>query len=379
MTPPSPNILLVDDVEANLVAVEAVLAALPCELVRAKSGNEALRILLRKEVALILLDVQMPGMDGFEVAEHLSSNPHTKDIPIIFLTAVHQAEASALRGYRTGAVDYLVKPFNPQVLRSKVQVFLDLYTQRRELSAALDRQRATLEELERANEALRHFTQAASHDLGAPLRTIGGFLLALDEEVSASLSPTAREYIDRSRDAAKRMQALLESLLAYAALRKPSQMGRVSCAAIVERVCSDLSRRVQDSKADIQVAPLPDVYGDPARLYQVFLNLINNALKFHRAGEAPVVRVAVTREDASHFRFLVEDHGIGVPAEFVAGVFGAFKRLHSQHEYPGTGLGLKIASEVVAQHGGRMWLESEPGQGCRFYFTLRTPDVTDTQ
>jgi len=375
MTVPLPNILLVDDVEANLTAVEAVLAHVPCELLRARSGNEALRTLLRKEVALILLDVQMPEMDGFEVASHLNSNPHTKDIPIIFLTAIHQAEASALRGYGTGAVDYLVKPFNPQVLRSKVQVFLDLYTQKRELSAALEAQRKTLKELESSNEALRHFTQAASHDLGAPLRTIDGFLLALDEEVGASLSPGAKRYVDRSRDAAQRMQSLLESLLAYAALRKPSQMGIVSCSVIVERVCADLARRISASEAEIQVGPLPDVHGDEARLYQVFLNLISNALKFQRQGTRPVIRIRSTPERDHLFRIEVEDNGIGIPKEFSDSVFGAFKRLHSQDKYAGSGLGLKIAHEVVAQHGGRLWVESEPDRGSRFYFTLRAPDA----
>src|SRR5687768_15425595 len=122
MKPNKPSVLLVDDVEANLLSLEAVLRDLPCELVSARSGNDALRAVLKREFALILLDVQMPDMDGFEVARHVRGNPSSRETPIIFLTAMHDTEASALKGYGAGAVDYLMKPFNFDVLRGKVQV-----------------------------------------------------------------------------------------------------------------------------------------------------------------------------------------------------------------------------------------------------------------
>src|SRR5437868_2737872 len=165
MTALRPSILIVDDIEANLVALEAQLGNLGCEVIRAASGNEALRQLLKREYAVMLLDVQMPDMDGYEVARYARDNPATREVPIIFLTAMNSSEDNILRGYGTGAVDFLLKPINPRVLRGKVQVFLDLYLGRLRLTEEVEAHKKTLAELEVANAALRHFTSAASHDL----------------------------------------------------------------------------------------------------------------------------------------------------------------------------------------------------------------------
>jgi signal transduction histidine kinase len=372
-----PSILLVDDVEANLVTLEAVLASLPCRPVRARSGNEALRLLLKRPFALVLLDVQMPEMDGFEVANYLRGNPETKDIPIIFLSAAYQTEASALRGYGSGAVDYLLKPFNPEVLRSKVAVFLELYTQKRELSVALSEREHALKELERTNAALRHFTQAASHDMGAPLRAIRSFLEALDEEVGATLSPSAAHFLARSRNAAARLSSLLKALLAYAELRKAAEFAPVDTQRVVEKVCSDLAERIEASACQVRAEGLPVVHGDSSRVYQLFLNLIGNALKFRRSDVPLRVTLSAAR-DGDAFRFSVEDNGLGIPADAQEHVFSAFKRLHSRDEIEGTGLGLTICREVVEQHGGKIWVESAPESGARFCFTLRDSPATLT-
>jgi signal transduction histidine kinase len=370
MKPDKASVLLVDDVDANLLSLTAVLRDTPCELVCARSGTEALRLLLKREFALVLLDVQMPDVDGFEVAKHMRSLPRSKDTPIIFLTAMDPTAASALRGYGAGAVDYLTKPFNFEVLRGKVLVFLQLYEQRRQLEQALALQQTTLSELSRANEALRHFTQAASHDLGAPLRAVRGFLGALSDELGDSLSPTAKRYLERSENAALRMQALLESLLAYAALRRPPAMDMVSIHNVVERACNDLEGRILRAQGRVEVEPLPAVFGDSARLYQLFVNLIGNAIKFRRAGIAPEVHVSAAPEQARFARFRVTDNGEGIPEEALQRVFSAFQRLHTQDEREGSGLGLTIAREVVEQHGGRIWIESEQGKGTTFLFTL---------
>jgi two-component system, sensor histidine kinase and response regulator len=371
MTLPRPKLLMVDDVEANLISLQAVLSDLPCELVLARSGNEALRALLKHEFALLLLDVQMPEMDGFEVASHLRSNARTRDLPIVFLTAMHHNEASALKGYGSGAVDFLVKPIDAAVLRSKVIVFLELYAKKRELAAALEAEQKATRELSRANEALRHFTQAASHDLGAPLRAIQGFLRGLDDEVGAGLAPTPKRYLDRSRNAAARMATLLESLLAYAELRRPAEPTQVNLNAIVERVASDLTPRIEQSKAELVVGELPVVRGDASRLYQLFLNLIGNALKFRRAELPPRIVISASRRALGEWLCSVEDNGVGIPPEHASTVFSAFKRLYSQDEYEGSGLGLAIVREVVEQHGGQIWVESELGRGARFCFTLK--------
>jgi two-component system, sensor histidine kinase and response regulator len=369
MTPPIPNVLLVDDKEANLVALEALLEDMECTLVRADSGNEALRQLLKRDFALVLLDVQMPEMDGFEVARYAHEHPMTRDVPIIFVTATHDTPENALRGYGTGAVDCLFKPVNPHILRSKVRVFLDLFTSRGRLIEEIEAHKATLNALEISNEALRHFTHAASHDLGAPLRAMDGYLLALEEDVGERLGPGERRHLEASRRAAARMRSLLDALLVYAGLSKPVASTSVDCAAIVAQVKEDLCDRIALTHAVVDAGPLPTVRGDPDRLYQLFLNLVANAIKFHRPEAPPRVAISVEERAAEHV-FHVVDDGIGIDPAYASSVFEAFRRLHSTKQFEGTGLGLAICRQIVEQHGGRIWVDSEPGQGSAFHFTL---------
>jgi signal transduction histidine kinase len=365
-----PSILIVDDVEANLIGLEATLGTMSCEIVRATSGNEALKLLLKQEFALILLDVQMPEMDGFEVASYVRQHPQTKNIPIIFLTAMSQAEANELQGYGSGAVDYLLKPINPHILRGKVRVFLELESERRRLACEIESHRKTSDELRSANAVLRHFTHAASHDLREPLRAMGGFLDALDTEVAQTLAPEARHYLNRSRSACGRMSSLLDSLLTYAKLQRPREFTTVDMSAVAQRAVADLALRIAEKEASVEVAELPPAQGDEGRLYQLFLNLISNAIKFARPGERPRVRVYAEESDAPFPRYCVEDNGIGVAEQHQATIFGAFQRLHNRDKYEGSGLGLTICGEIVEQHRGKIWLVSAPDQGSRFCFTF---------
>src|SRR5688500_11939617 len=224
------SILLVDDRPENHLALEAALEPLGQDLVKANSGEEALRLLLRQEFAVILLDVQMPGMDGFDTAIEIKQREKTKDIPIIFLTAISREPHHALRGYSTGAVDYMSKPFDPWVLRAKVAVFVDLY----EKSSLLKKQKELLgqrlderlraekaleqkaQELERSNADLQQFAYVASHDLQEPLRVMNGFLDLLRESFTERTTEDAVDMIDRIRRSTNRMDRLLQDLLEYA-------------------------------------------------------------------------------------------------------------------------------------------------------------------
>lgn len=364
-----PAVLIVDDVEANLVTLEALLADLNCDLVRANGGNEALSQLLKREFAVVLLDVQMPEIDGYEVAKYARENPATRDVPIVFLTAMHQSEDGMLRGYGTGAVDFLLKPINAHVLRAKVRVFIDLYISRRKLANEVGAHKKTLAALEITNEALRHFTYAASHDLKAPLRAVRGFLGALSEEVGDRLDATSQDYLTRSIKASQRMDSLLDSLLNYARLQRPASLASVSCETLIEQVRADLAETLTTSHATLAADAMPIVRGDADRLYQLFLNLISNALKFRRTDVAPCVTVSA-RKQGNEWSFCVEDNGIGIDPQHQASVFKAFWRLHAQSKYEGSGLGLSISQQIVEQHGGRIWVESAPGGGARFCFTL---------
>ena len=364
-----PGILLVDDVEANLIALDALLGDLDCELVRASGGNDALRLLLKQEFAVILLDVQMPGMDGYEVAALARANPATRDVPIIFLTATHHTEENELKGYGSGAIDFLHKPFNAQVLRAKVVGFLELYLGRKRLADEIEAHKKTLVSLERANDALRTFTSAASHDLRAPLRTICSFLSLLIEDLGPRLDEQSRDYIERSIKAGSRMGSLLDSLLSYAQLRRPAEWTDVDCGTIVAQLRSDLSASLAKSQATLEVERLPVIYGDLDRIYQLFMNLISNALKFQRPGELPNVRVSAEERDGQ-WVFCVADNGIGIDPEYCKVVFDAFRRLHNQSKYEGSGLGLAICQQIVELHSGRIWVESKLQEGSRFLFTL---------
>jgi two-component system sensor histidine kinase/response regulator len=367
-----PNVLLVDDVEANLVVLEALLGGMDCQLVRASTGNEALRQLLKREFAVILLDVQMPEMDGFEVARYARDNPTTREIPIIFLTAMHSSDENQLRGYGTGAVDFLTKPINPEVLRAKVRVFLDLYLGRRRLTDEIAAHKKTLSDLELANQALRAFTNAASHDLREPLRAVDGFMQALFEDFGEGLAPQALDYLERSRRASQRMVALLDSLLAYARLQKPVAWITVDCNHTAEQVRGDLGERIKAAGATVEIGPLPTVRGDNARIYQLFLNLIGNAIKFRRPDTPPQVRISAESKHGETV-FCVADNGIGIASEHQTVVFEAFRKLHNRTQFEGSGLGLTICQQIVEQHGGRLWVESKPGEGSKFFFTLSKP------
>lgn len=361
--------LLVDDTEDNLIALEALLRRDGLEILTARSGSEALELLLKHDVALALLDVQMPEMDGYEVASYTRANPATQDVPIIFVTATHETEATLLRGYGTGAVDFLFKPIDPYILRSKVQVFLDLYVGRRALAQEVEIRTRIQADLELANQALQHFTYAASHDLRAPLRAVSGMLEALDEEVGAGLEPNARQFLDRARKAGDRMRSLLDSLLVYAKLQRPVSLSAVDCAALVRQVQGDLAEPLSHAMGTLHIGELPAVRGDHDRLYQLFLNLVGNAIKFRRKDHPPTIEV--TAEDkGAEIAFCVKDDGIGVASSKRAYVFEAFHRLNSPSVYEGSGLGLAICQQVVQQHGGKIWLESEEGRGSRFCFTL---------
>jgi two-component system sensor histidine kinase/response regulator len=367
-----PSILIVDDVEANLVALEGVLGDVACNIVRARGGNDALRELLKQEFAVMLLDVQMPEMDGYEVAKYARGDPTTCDVPIIFLTAMHDSEASILRGYGSGAVDFLLKPLNPHVLRAKVRVFLELYNSRRKLAAEVAAHRVTLASLELANTALRHFAQAASHDLKAPLRAMRGLLDALALELGEGLAPHARDYLERSRLASQRMDSLLNALRTYAGLQRPVSNVLVDTNQVVRNVLADLKDRIDTAGASVEVDELPAVHADPDRVYQLLLNLIANAVKFHRPGVPPRVKVYVPAHSRP-FTLCVEDNGIGIESRQYDAVFEAFLRLHEESKYEGTGLGLAICKQIVHQHGGSLWVESEPRRGSRFFFTLGHP------
>ena len=378
---PSPdrvNILMVDDSPDKLLAMESILESLGQNLVKVPSGEEALRILLRQDFALILLDVNMPGMDGFETAQMIRKRKSMERIPIIFVTALSTTDADVFKGYQFGAVDYILTPIVPEILRTKVGVFIDLWKQRRELEARAEALRIANEDLaERAqqlslaNRELESFCYTIAHDLRAPLRAMEGLTALLLEEYTEKLDPSAQDYGLRIRTAAARMDQMIQELLAYSRLSLLSiEAQPVQLSSAIKDALSQLTWDLEQRNATITVKESPHyLLGNYAILVQVLVNLISNALKFVQEGKTPEISIHDQLNDGM-LRVWVEDNGIGIAPEHQDRIFRIFERLHGRENYAGTGVGLAIVYKSVQRMNGRVGLESDLGKGSRFWFEL---------
>lgn len=373
--------LAVDDVEANLVALEALLEELDCSVVRARSGNEALGALLRREFAVMILDVQMPGMDGYEVALHARSNARTRDVPIIFLTATDGTREAALRGYGSGAVDFLFKPLDPTVLRSKVRVFLELYAARRQIadkSAALAR---AYRELQEAQAQLVQSAKMASlgelvagiaHEINNPLAfvlshldTARRNLASVHESAGASWTEDARERWDRASSRLGEMQLGLERIgdlvvkLRTFSRKDEGERKVVDISKCLDAILSILGHRLERVRVETHVGAPGELDCYPALLNQAVMNLVANAIDAID-GEGTII--ITTGRDGDAFRIAVKDSGPGVPAAVRDRVFEPF--FTTKPVGRGTGLGLSITYSIVQQHGGTLQLENAEDGGA---------------
>jgi signal transduction histidine kinase len=355
-------ILLVDDQEANLLAMGEVLRGLGAEVVCARSGAEALRLLLDRDFALLLLDVEMPGLGGFEVAKLVRARDVTQQTPILFVTAHLATDEAVQHGYALGAVDFVIKPVAPEVLRAKVIVFVELQRRRREEERARRL-------LQRANADLTRFAQAAAHDLQAPLRGIADLLKRLEGRAAAAGDDESRALASRAIAEASRMRTLVRGLLDYALVRAQLPAPEsVDASALLEEALLVLRSAVEASGAQVTRDPLPQVRADATLVKQVFQNLLENAIKF-RGSKPPRVHVGGACEDG-WCTFSVRDEGIGIRSQDCSRLFEPLRRLQPRSAYDGTGLGLAICREIVERHGGRIWVESDEGRGSTFRFTL---------
>jgi signal transduction histidine kinase len=372
------NILIVDDEPKNLTVLELVLNDPGYRLVRAQSADEALLALVAEEFALLILDVRMPGMTGFELAQMVKERKKTAHVPIIFLTAFYNEDQHVLEGYGSGAVDYLHKPINPVILRSKVAVFAHLHRMNRENAEANRALVAEVAERRRAEDQLRNtvqeleaFSYSIAHDMRAPLRSMQGFAEILNSEHANQLDELGRDYLRRISTAASRMDALILDILNYSKVGH----GELTLRAVnVEQLVREITityPTLRSEYADIVIAaPLPLVLANEAALTQIISNLLGNAVKFVAPGVRP--RVVVRGEaNSGMVRLWFEDNGIGIPERLHARLFRIFSRLQRREDYEGTGIGLAIVRKAAERMNGSVGLESTEGTGSRFWVELQ--------
>lgn len=368
------HVLLVDDLPANLLALEALLKREDVVLLKAGSGEEALELLLRHDVALALLDVQMPEMDGFELAEIMRGSERTRHVPIIFVTAGSSDTQRRFRGYEAGAVDFIAKPIEPHVLRSKADIFFDLYRQRRQIAAQRDELVASAAALREADRTKDQFLAVLAHELRNPVAALMSGLDLLGRKREPEEADMIRAQMERMLF---HLARLVEDLLDVSRISE----GKVSLKTARIELGEILRSAVEASRHNIDAAghhlavEEPDgpvwLEADYTRLSQVVANLLNNAAKYTPAGGAIGLSA---RLDGAEVEIRVTDNGVGIPTEMQAQIFEIFTQVetHLGRAQGGLGIGLALVRRLVALHGGTIAVASEgPGHGSTF--TVRLP------
>ncbi len=402
------KILLVDDRDDNLFSLETILEADGYHFVKANSGRQALKILLNEfDFALILMDVKMPNLNGFETAALIYEREKLKHIPIIFITANNYGEENIFKGYRSGAVDYIFKPINSELLRAKVGVFIELYKKNHQLLAQEEKLRAinknleneirerknseekiidlnkklltNIESLETANKELDRFAFMASHDMQEPLRKIRTFSDLLAIKHKDQLDADAQSKIKIIQRAAERMQGLIKDILTFSKISTEKEpFVKTDLNTLVSEVVDELDSAIHEKKAKVEIAPLPTLPVNPVLIKSLFLNLIGNAIKYSKPDVPPIIKVYCDNLDneqkknvhTRYYRIFIKDNGIGFDQKYAEQIFDMFKRLHVHTEYEGTGIGLALCKQIMEKHNGYINAVSTINEGATFIISL---------
>ncbi len=378
------KILIVDDLPANLISLELLLKDFQVDVVKATSGEEALRKTLQHEFALAILDVQMPGMDGYETLQLIRKRRKTKYLPVIFVSAIHQSEMHVIKGIETGAVDFIAKPVIPEILVGKVKVFLDLYNQKRKLDSLLvhleenNRELAIQKEkAEKASKAKAMFLANMSHEIRTPLNGIIGVSKVLED---TELTEKQREMVEIISASGENLSNIINDILDFSKI----ESGQVNLenipfvpAKTIQRVAQLL--RFQSNKKGLKLKveideTIPSILlGDPFRINQILTNLVSNAIKFTQNGSVSITVENMKQNDKRvELLFKVIDTGIGISEEGKQLLFKEFSQTDSSttRKFGGTGLGLAISSNLVALMKGEIGVNSTIGKGSEFWFKI---------
>jgi signal transduction histidine kinase len=397
--------LLVDDTAENLVAIEALIRRKGLELLLARSGSEALELLLVNDVSLALLDVQMSVMDGFELAELMRGTERTKHVPIIFVTAGTRDPQRVFTGYESGAVDFLFKPIDPRILKSKVDVFFELARQRRELSQALLLAQVARSAAESANRSKNEFLANMSHELRTPLNAIIGFSEVLKDGLMGEMTDQQRGFIGDIFNSGNHLLSLINDILDLSKVEAGSMMldlESVQVSSLFENSLSIIREKAAAGHIRLGIdaaEALGSFQADARKVKQIAYNLLSNAVKFAIEGSEVTLRVGrvpraevgqlsgsrpgrtfplADNEFAEFLKISVTDSGIGISPEGLEHLFKPFSQIDSglARQFEGTGLGLAMVKLLAELHGGAVAVESEVGKGSCFtvWLPLRTPE-----
>lgn len=349
------EILLVDDTPEHIEAAVSLLRENNFKVRIATKGSTALKLIKKRQPDLILLDVYMPEMDGFEVCKIIKSSSDFSSIPIIFLTSSNDEE-SIKKGFELGAQDYVVKPFNVSELLARVNTHIKLKRQ--------------TESLKEANRELDSFCYSVSHDLKAPLLSISKLVEYLAADYMDKLDSEGQELIMNIQKKSAEVINIIDHLLEFSKMCE-MQMKRevINLEQLFLDVYEELIKLYPERKVKFNLRHLPYISGDRVMIRLLVLNILSNALKYTRNRETAIIEVT-SRENENEYIISVKDNGVGFDMRYSSRLFGVFQRLHTNSEFEGSGVGLAICQRILKRHNGSAWLVGEVDKGATFYFSF---------
>ncbi len=372
-------ILIVDDTPENLISLKKVLEKNNFEVDTASSGEEALKKVLKNSYVLIILDVQMPGMDGFEVAEAISGYSKAKETAIIFLSAANTELKFIAKGYSSGGLDYITKPLDMNILLLKVKTFYRIYEQSRKLKEMQDTLLAEIEFRKDAERKKDEFISIASHELKTPLTSVKGYVQLLERSVNKGDTETVKKHLEKAQVQLEKLNSLIADLLDISKIESGKlklNKQNFSIDYLLDNVLEIMHQSNPTFKIIKKGKANCEIFADEMRIEQVIVNFLTNAVKYSPGTEEIFITINV-KNDLLYLA--VKDSGIGMLPEQLEHVFDKFYRVEeTSQRFQGLGIGLYISSEIIKRHGGEIGVTSAYGEGSEFYFTMPTKLQSET-